>query len=102
MTAKKITSSFIQPETQQKLGWECHNIYNSENKKKAADLIERTLENKSCPEIEDIESWVAKRINLLKLSGTDVDDPGLMKMVKILKDEPKASIVSVFLMFLVF
>ena len=70
-----------------RLSWECHNIYNSENEKKESDLRERILEKKSCPEVEDIESWVVKSINLLKLSGTEVDHPGLMEMVKIFKNE---------------
>ena len=69
------------------MSWKCHNMYNSENEKKAADLRDRILENKSCPEVEDIESWIAKRINLLKLAGTEVDNPGLMEVVKILKDK---------------
>ena len=67
-----------------RLSWKCHN---SENEK-AADLRERVLENKSCPEVEDIESWITKRIKLLKLAETEIVNPGLMEMVKIFKDEP--------------
>ena len=66
-----------------RLSWKCHN---SENEK-AADLTERVLENKSCLEVEDIEYWITKRIKLLRLAGTEVENPGLMEMVKIFKDE---------------
>ena len=66
-----------------RLIWKYHN---SENEK-AADLRERVLENKSCPEVEDIESWITKRTKLLRLAGTEVDNPGLVEMVKIFKDE---------------
>ena len=84
---KKFYIQFYSTREAARLSWECHNIYNSEKEKKETDLRERILENKSCPEVEDIESWLVKSINLLKLSGTEVDDPGLMEMVKILKDE---------------
>ena len=84
---KRFCIQFYSTRKAARMSWKCHNMYNSENEKKAADLRDRILENKSCPEVEDIESWIAKRINLLKLAGTEVDNPELMEVVKILKDK---------------
>lgn len=36
---------------------------------------------------KDIERWITYRINTLKLSGTDVEDPGLLDLIKRFKGE---------------
>ena len=62
-------------------------MYSTENEKKAAQLREDLLSKTRSPEVDYIEPWIAKRIKLLKLTGTEVEDLGLMKIIKRFKDE---------------
>ena len=56
-------------------------------KKKVVELRENILENKIILEVDDIETWMSNRINVLKLPGTEVEDPVLVDLVKSLKDK---------------
>lgn len=56
-------------------------------KKKVVELRENILENKIILEVDDIETWMSNRINVLKLPGTEVKDPVLVDLVKSLKDK---------------
>ena len=62
-------------------------MYNSENDTKAIQLREEILEDKKIPDANNIKRWITNRINKLKLSGTDVEDQGLMNLVKRFRDE---------------
>ena len=79
---KKFYIQFYSTREAVRLSWKCHNIYNTEKEKKAVDLREEMLNNRSYPNVEQIETWITSRINILKLSGMNVDDPGLMNIVK--------------------
>ena len=70
-----------------RLSWRFHKMYNSENDTKAIELREQTLEDKKILDVKDIERLITNRINELKLSGTDVEDQGLMNLVKRFRDE---------------
>ena len=71
-----------------RLSWkQCHQMYSTENEKKAAQLREDLLSKTRSPEVDYIEPWIAKRIKLLKLTGTEVEDLGLMEIIKRFKDE---------------
>ena len=56
-------------------------------KTKVVELRENILENKIILEVDDIETWMSNRINVLKLPGTEVEDPVLVDLVKSLKDK---------------
>lgn len=56
-------------------------------KKKVVELRENILENKIILEVDDIETWMSNRINVLKLPGTEAEDPVLVDLVKSLKDK---------------
>lgn len=56
-------------------------------KTKVVELRENILENKIILEVDDIETWMSNRINVLKLPGTEVEDPILVDLVKSLKDK---------------
>ena len=58
-------------------------MYTSEIENKAIEQREKILENKRMPEIDDIETWITNRINILKLPGTEVEDPGLLDSVEL-------------------
>lgn len=63
-------------------------MYTNDNeKKKVVELRENILENKIILEVDDIETWMSNRINVLKLPGTEVEDPVLVDLVKSLKDK---------------
>ena len=64
-------------------------MVNTENEGKAINLREKMLGQKKLPQVEDIERWITNRINSLKLAGTNVNDPGLMDLVRKFKDELK-------------
>ena len=51
-------------------------------KKKVVELRENILENKIILEVDDIETWMSNRINVLKLPGTEAEDPVLVDLVK--------------------
>ena len=61
-------------------------MYNSEEEKKAVDCREINLKDQSYP-VEKVEKWIIKRMDILKLSGTEVDDPGLMNIINRFRDE---------------
>ena len=61
-------------------------MYTTDKGKKAVELRENILENKRVPEVDDTETWISNRINVLKLSGTEVEDLGLIDLVRF-KDE---------------
>ena len=58
-------------------------MYTSEIENKAIEQWEKILENKRMPEIDDIETWITSRINILKRPGTEVEDPGLLDSVEL-------------------
>ena len=64
-------------------------MVNTENEGKAINQREKMLGQKKLPQVEDIERWITNRINSLKLAGTNVNDPGLMDLVRKFKDELK-------------
>ena len=64
-------------------------MVNTENERKAINQREKMLGQKKLPQVEDIERWITNRINSLKLAGTNVNDPGLMDLVRNFKDELK-------------
>ena len=78
---KKFYIQFYSTREAAKLSWKFHNMYNTEKEKKAVDLREEMLKNRSYPDVEEIEAWMNNRINILKLSGANID-PGLMDIVK--------------------
>ena len=61
-------------------------MYNSEEEKKAVDCREINLKDHSY-HVEKVEKWIIKRMDILKLSGTEVDDPGLMNIINRFRDE---------------
>ena len=61
------------------------NVYHRQ--KKAAEFWQNILENKIILEVDDIETWISNRINVLKLPGTEAEDPVLVDLVKSLKDK---------------
>ena len=56
-------------------------------KKKVVELRENILENKIILEVDDIETWMSNRINVLKLPGTEAEDPVLVDLVTRFKDK---------------
>ena len=84
---KKSYVQFWSTRAAARLSWKCHQIYNTDKEKKAVELRENILENKTIPEVDDIETWISNRINVLKLPGTEVQDPGLIDLVKRFKAE---------------
>ena len=61
-------------------------MYNSEEEKKEVDCREINLKDQSYP-VEKVEKWIIKRMDILKLSGTEVDDSGLMNIINRFRDE---------------
>ena len=62
-------------------------MYTTKIEDKAIQLREKILDNKRMSEIDDIETWITNMINILKLSGTEVEDLGLLDLVERFKDE---------------
>lgn len=62
-------------------------MYNSEEEKKAINCIERNLKDNTYFEIEEVKKWITKRMNILKLPDTEVDNSGLMNIIKRFRDE---------------
>ena len=62
-------------------------MYSTENEKKAAQLREDILSKTRSSIVDDIEAWIAKRIKLLKVTVTEVEDLVLMEIIKRFKDE---------------
>ena len=62
-------------------------MYNSEEEKKAIHCIERNLKDNTYFEIEEVKKWITKRMNILKLPDTEVDNSGLMNIIKRFRDE---------------
>lgn len=57
-------------------------MHSTENEKTAVQLREDILSKKRFPEVADIDTWITKWINLLKLLRTEAEDPGLMEIIK--------------------
>ena len=84
---KKFYVQFWSNREAARLSWKVHKMYNSEKDTKAIQLREEILEDKKIPDANNIKRWITNRINKLKLSGTDVEDQGLMNLVKRFRDE---------------
>ena len=80
---KKFYVQFWSSRKAAKLSWKCYKMYTSEIENKAIEQRGKILENKRMPEIDDIETWITNRINILKLPGTEVEDPGLLDSVEL-------------------
>ena len=57
-------------------------MYNSEEEKKAIHCIERNLKVNTYFEIEEVKKWITKRMNILNFPDTEVDNSGLMNIIK--------------------
>ena len=86
---KKFYVQFWSNREAARLSWKVHQMVNMENEGKAINLREKILDQKKIPHVVDIEHWITNRTNTLKLAGTDVDNPGLMDLVRKFKDELK-------------
>ena len=84
---KKFYVQFWSNREAARLSWKVHQMCSSENEKKAIQLKEQLLQSKSRPQVDEIERWVKNRLNQLRLSGTDVEDKGLLNLVKRFRDE---------------
>ena len=83
---KKFYVQFFSTREAARLSWKCHQMYNSEEEKKEVDCREINLKDQSYP-VEKVEKWIIKRMDILKLSGTEVDDSGLMNIINRFRDE---------------
>lgn len=86
---KKFHVQFWSNREAARLSWKVHQMVNTENEGKAINRKEKKLDQKKIRQVKDTEQWITNRINTLKLAGTDVDDPGLMDLVRKFKDELK-------------
>ena len=86
---KKFYVQFWSNREAARLSWKVHQMVNTENEGKAINRKEKKLDQKKIRQVKDTEQWITNRINTLKLAGTDVDDPGLMDLVRKFKDELK-------------
>ena len=76
---KKSYVQFWSTRATARLSWKCHQIYNTDKEKKAVELRENILENKTIPEVDDIEIFsfsVAAEVSDDHINEADNDKVG--------------------------